>query len=47
MIKIYDTTLRDGTQSPEVNFSVRDKLEIAKALDEFGADYIELGWLEP
>ena len=44
MIKIYDTTLRDGTQSPEVNFSVRDKLEIAKALDEFGADYIELGW---
>ncbi len=43
-IKIYDTTLRDGTQSANVNFSVHDKLEIAKALDEYGVDYIELGW---
>jgi len=44
MIKIFDTTLRDGTQSPDVNFSVRDKIEIAEALDDFGIDYIELGW---
>jgi len=44
MIKIYDTTLRDGTQSPNVNFSIRDKIEIVKALDDFGVDYIELGW---
>jgi 2-isopropylmalate synthase len=44
MIKIFDTTLRDGTQSAEVNLSVRDKIEIALALDDFGIDYIELGW---
>jgi len=44
MIKIFDTTLRDGTQSSEVNLSVRDKMEIVKALDDFGVDYIELGW---
>jgi len=44
MIKIFDTTLRDGTQSSEVNLSVRDKIEIVRALDDFGVDYIELGW---
>ena len=44
MIKLFDTTLRDGAQSAEVNFSVRDKVEIVKALDDFGIDYIELGW---
>ncbi len=44
MIKLFDTTLRDGTQSPDVNLSVRDKIEIVKALDDFGVDYIELGW---
>lgn len=43
-IKIYDTTLRDGTQSPDINLSVRDKIEIVRALDDFGVDYIELGW---
>lgn len=41
---IYDTTLRDGEQSPEVTLSIRDKLEIVKALDDFKVDYIELGW---
>ena len=41
---IYDTTLRDGEQSPDVKLSMRDKLEIAKALDDFKVDYIELGW---
>ena len=44
MIKLFDTTLRDGTQSPDVNLSVRDKIEVVKALDDFGVDYIELGW---
>ena len=44
MIKLFDTTLRDGAQSPDVNFSVRDKLEIVKALDDFGIHCIELGW---
>lgn len=44
MIKIFDTTLRDGGQNADVNFTLRDKIEIVKALDEFGADYIEIGW---
>ena len=43
-MKIYDTTLRDGTQSPDLNLSVKDKVEFALALDRFGVDYIELGW---
>jgi 2-isopropylmalate synthase len=43
-VKIYDTTLRDGAQSRDVNFSVHDKLELVKALDDYGTDYIELGW---
>jgi 2-isopropylmalate synthase len=43
-IYLYDTTLRDGAQTQGVDFSVRDKLAIAKALDDFGIDYIEGGW---
>ena len=43
-MKIYDTTLRDGTQSPDLNLSVKDKVDFALALDKFGVDYIELGW---
>lgn len=43
-VAIYDTTLRDGTQGENVNFSVEDKLRIARKLDEFGIDYIEGGW---
>ncbi|PLW80502.1 citramalate synthase [Candidatus Woesearchaeota archaeon] len=43
-IEIYDTTLRDGTQSPDVNLTLHDKIEFVKSLDEFGVDYIELGW---
>jgi 2-isopropylmalate synthase len=43
-MKIYDTTLRDGTQSPDLNLSVKDKIEFALALDKFGVDCIELGW---
>jgi 2-isopropylmalate synthase len=43
-IKIYDTTLRDGTQGEDVSFSVEDKLRIARALDELGVAYIEGGW---
>jgi 2-isopropylmalate synthase len=41
---IYDTTLRDGTQSKEVNLTVKDKLSILKLLDESKIDYAELGW---
>jgi len=43
-IKIYDTTLRDGSQGEGISFSVMDKVNIAKKLDEFGAHYIEGGW---
>jgi 2-isopropylmalate synthase len=43
-IKIYDTTLRDGTQAEDVSVSVRDKVKIAKKLDEMNFDYIEGGW---
>lgn len=43
-MKIYDTTLRDGTQSPDLNLSIKDKIDFALALDKFGVDYIELGW---
>ncbi|HYK92021.1 MAG TPA: citramalate synthase [Acidobacteriota bacterium] len=43
-IQIYDTTLRDGTQCESVAFSVEDKLQVARKLDELGIDYIEGGW---
>ena len=44
VIKIYDTTLRDGTQGEGISFSVTDKLRIAEKLDQFGVDYIEGGF---
>ena len=43
-IQIYDTTLRDGTQSENVAFSVEDKLRVACKLDDLGVSYIEGGW---
>jgi len=43
-IKIYDTTLRDGTQGEGISFSVADKLLIVERLDQFGVDYIEGGF---
>ena len=43
-IKIYDTTLRDGTQGEGVSFTVAGKIRIAERLDQFGVDYIEGGW---
>jgi len=43
-IKLFDTTLRDGSQGENLSFSVEDKLQIVKKLDEFGIHYIEGGW---
>ena len=43
-VKIYDTTLRDGSQGEGISFSSADKLRIAQRLDSFGVDYIEGGW---
>ncbi len=41
---LYDTTLRDGQQTPGIDFSVDDKIAIVKMLDEFGFDYVEGGY---
>lgn len=43
-IKLYDTTLRDGSQTEGISFTVSDKLRIAMKLDELGIHYIEAGW---
>ena len=43
-VKLYDTTLRDGTQSEDISFTVEDKIRISRKLDELGIDYIEGGW---
>jgi 2-isopropylmalate synthase len=44
LIQIYDTTLRDGTQSEGFNLSANDKVRIAQKLDELGVAFIEGGW---
>jgi 2-isopropylmalate synthase len=44
LIKIYDTTLRDGTQGEGVSFSMEDKVRLATRLDAIGIHYIEGGW---
>lgn len=43
-VVVYDTTLRDGNQSYDVNFTTEDKLKLIEEFDRFGFDYIELGW---
>ena len=43
-IQLYDTTLRDGSQGEGINFSLQDKLMIARKLDDLGFDYIEGGY---
>jgi len=43
-IQIYDTTLRDGTQSEGFNLSANDNPRVAQKLDEFGVSFIEGGW---
>lgn len=44
LIQIYDTTLRDGTQSEGFNLSASDKVRIAQRLDDLGVAFIEGGW---
>lgn len=43
-IKIFDTTLRDGEQTPGVNLNIHEKLEIAKQLASLGIDVLEAGF---
>jgi 2-isopropylmalate synthase len=44
IIKIFDTTLRDGEQTPGVSITPKQKVEIASKLDELGIDIIEAGF---
>lgn len=43
-VRIFDTTLREGEQTPGVVFRIDEKLEIAKQLDKLGVDTIEAGF---
>lgn len=43
-IQIFDTTLRDGEQTPGVNFSFDERLKIAKQLEKWGVDVLEAGF---
>ena len=43
-VVIFDTTLRDGEQSPGATMTHEEKLEIAELLDEMGVDIIEAGF---
>ncbi len=45
-VLIFDTTLRDGEQSPGVALNVAEKLEIASALERMNVDIIEAGFPE-
>ena len=44
MIRIVDTTLRDGEQSPGCSMNAREKLEMAKQLEKLGVDIMEAGF---
>jgi 2-isopropylmalate synthase len=41
---IFDTTLRDGEQSPGISLDMAEKLEIAEQLARLGVDYVEAGF---
>ncbi|NLC95998.1 MAG: 2-isopropylmalate synthase [Erysipelotrichaceae bacterium] len=43
-VKIFDTTLRDGEQTPRVSLNMNDKVMIAKQLEKLGVDIIEAGF---
>ncbi|NTV89505.1 MAG: 2-isopropylmalate synthase [Clostridiales bacterium] len=43
-VKFFDTTLRDGEQTPGVNLNIQEKLEIARQLSKMGVDVIEAGF---
>ena len=43
-IIIFDTTMRDGEQSPGASMSLEEKLQISRCFDELGVDVIEAGF---
>jgi 2-isopropylmalate synthase len=44
IIRIFDTTLRDGEQAPGCSMNVPEKIEVARALERLGVDVIEAGF---
>ncbi|MGZ9116116.1 MAG: 2-isopropylmalate synthase, partial [Methylocystis sp.] len=43
-VVIFDTTLRDGEQSPGASMNLDEKMQVAELLDEMGVDVIEAGF---
>ena len=43
-VHLFDTTLRDGAQTSGVDFTLDDKIKIARLLDDLGVDYVEGGY---
>jgi isopropylmalate/homocitrate/citramalate synthase len=43
-VKIFDTTLRDGEQSPGCSMNLREKIEVARCLEKMRVDIIEAGF---
>lgn len=43
-VKLFDTTLRDGEQTPGVGLTIDEKIQIVSKLDNLGIDTIELGF---
>lgn len=43
-VLIFDTTLRDGEQSPGASMTLEEKLQVAELLDEMGVNIIEAGF---
>lgn len=44
IVKIFDTTLRDGEQSPGASLNTAEKIEIARSLEQLNVDIIEAGF---
>ena len=44
MVRIFDTTLRDGEQSPGNTMNIQEKLRVARQLEMLGVDIIEAGF---
>lgn len=43
-LSVYDTLLRDGSQTENLSFSLADKIRLTEEFDELGIDYVEGGW---